>query len=192
MINHKNNLLFRAYFKCFFRFMVVYDSNGDIQVLHVEKVTELEIPVRRSKGSQGNITVQWSLYENNSEDSLDLIWPTSGKLAMKDGQWNGSFILNINNRIKTPESVMWVQLENPTGGALLASRDKIIAKILIASNLSPHHGERTSVWVPVTIGTSVACVIALLGVFFGIYRCKKKKQRYKQFYFCGDTKPITK
>ena len=172
--------------------MVVYDSNGDIQVLHVEKVTELEIPVRRSKGSQGNITVQWSLYENNSEDSLDLIWPTSGKLAMKDGQWNGSFILNINNRIKTPESVMWVQLENPTGGALLASRDKIIAKILIASNLSPHHGERTSVWVPVTIGTSVACVIALLGVFFGIYRCKKKKQRYKQFYFCGDTKPITK
>ena len=138
------------------------------------KVTKLEIPVRRSKGSQGDITVKWSLYVNDSSDSLDLIWPTSGRVSMTDGQWNNSFILNVaNDRRQAPESVVWIQLENPTGGALLASRDKTTAKILIASNLR----EDQSTWVISTISVSVAIVMA---VFIASCVISRKKNRTKK------------
>lgn len=153
--------------------MLVYDSHGDIHVSRVEKVTKLEILVRRSKGSQGNIIVEWSLYQNDSSDSLDLIQPRSGKVSMIDGQWNESFILNVDNEMEAPESVIWVKLENPTGGALLAPRDETTAKILIASNLKAQHSEKISV----VIGSSVACIIVLLTVSYGIYRCRKQRER---------------
>ncbi|KAL9987460.1 hypothetical protein ACROYT_G001773 [Oculina patagonica] len=155
----------------------IYDSNGDIQVSRVETVTKVEIPVRRSKGSQGDITVEWSLYGNDSSDSLDLIQPTSGKVFMTDGQWNESFILIVDNEVDVPESVIWIQLENPTGGALLASRDKTTAKILIASNSRAQHRKQISKWIFTAVGSGVACVIVLLVVSCGIYRCRKKRER---------------
>lgn len=161
------------WFCCFHLILIVYDSHGDIQVSRVEKVTKLEIRVRRSKGSQGNITVEWSVYENGSSDSLDLIQPRSGNVSLTDGQWNESFVLNVDNEIEAPESVIWVKLENPTGGAVLASRDKTTAKILIASNLKARHSTKISV----VIGSSVACVIVLLVVSYGIYRCRKQRER---------------
>ncbi len=157
--------------------MIVYDSNGDIQVSRVETVTKVEIPVRRSKGSQGDITLEWSLYGNDSSDSLDLIQPTSGKVFMTDGQWNESFILIVDNEVDVPESVIWIQLENPTGGALLASRDKTTAKILIASNSRAQHRKQISKWIFTAVGSGVACVIVLLVVSCGIYRCRKKRER---------------
>ena len=146
------------------------------------KATKLEIPVRRSKGSQGNITVQWSLFQNDSSDSLDLIWPTSGKVSMTDGQWNDSFILNVDNdRKQAPESVIWVQLENPTGGALLASRDKTTAKILIASNLRANQSNQSK-WILITVSVCVASLLVLsLAVFWGINRYRKRTTRWVRF-----------
>ena len=136
----------------------------------VESVTRLEIPVRRSKGSQGDITVEWSVMS----DSLDLIWPTSGKVSMTDGQWIDSFILVVdNNRKEAPESVVWVQLKNPAGGALLAPRNKTTTKISIASNLR----DDQSNWISVTVGACVAGVVLLLSVFGGIYIYQRKKGR---------------
>lgn len=149
---------------------IVYDSQGDIQVSRVEKVTKLEIFVRRSKGSQGNITVEWSVYQNSSSDSLHLIQPRSGNVSLTDGQWKESFTLNVDNEIETSESVIWVKLENPTGGALLGSTDKTTAKILIVSNLKVQHSKKISI----VISLSVACVIILLAVSFGIYKFRKK------------------
>ena len=138
------------------------------------KVTKLEIPVRRSKGSKGDITVEWSLYVNDSSESLDLIWPTSGKVLMIDGQWNNSFILNVaNDRKQAQESVVWIQLENPTGGALLASRDKTTARILIASNT--REDQRT--WIIITISVSAASVMVL---FVASCVIKKYKKTTKQ------------
>ncbi len=140
----------------------------------MEKVIKLEIPVRRSKGSQGDITVEWSLYGSDSLDSLDLIWPTSGKISMTDGQWNDTFILTVNNDGKeVPESVIWLQLENPTGGALLASRDETTAKIVIASNLRAHHSNKTLF----AMIACVICAIVLLTISWGMYRVKKKTGR---------------
>lgn len=138
------------------------------------KVTKLEITVRRSKGSQGDITVEWSLYGNVSSDSLDLIWPTSGKVSMTDGQWNNSFILNVaNDRRQAPESVAWIQLENPTGGALLASRDKITTKILIASNMRADQ----STWIITTISVCAASVMVLFVASCVINRYKKTARK---------------
>ncbi|KAL9987450.1 hypothetical protein ACROYT_G001763 [Oculina patagonica] len=151
-----------------------YSTNGHIEVLRRMTVTKLEILVRRSKGSQGDITVEWSLYGNDSSDSLDLIWPTSGKVSMTDGQWNDSFVLNVDNdRRQAPESVVWIQLGNPTGGALLASRDKTTTKILIASNLRADQ----STWIITTISVCSALVIVLFVVSCGIKRYKKKSKR---------------
>ena len=120
----------------------MYDSDGDIRVKRGQKVTKLEITVRRSKGSQGDITVHWSLYHtDDSSESADLIWPSSGTVSMTDGQWSESFIVNVaNNRKEVPESVVFVQLEDATGGALLASRDETTAMIVIASNMRNDHG----------------------------------------------------
>ena len=145
----------------FFSLLVVYDSEGDIRLKRGQKVTKLEIAVRRSKGSQGDITVHWSLYHNDSSESADLIWPSSGTVSMTDGQWSESFIVNVaNNRKEVLESVVFVQLEDATGGALLASRDETTAKIVIASNMRNNHGE----WIIIVVSACVASVIALLTV----------------------------
>lgn len=138
------------------------------------RVKKLEIPVRRSKGSQGDITVQWSLYQNDSSDSLDLIWPQSGKVSMTDGQWNDSFILTVDNdRKQAPEGVIWVQLEDPTGGAQLASHAETTLKITIASNKRPDH----ETWIITTVCVCVASVVVLLVASYGIKRHRKKSKR---------------
>ena len=160
-----------------FAIFIVYDSNGDIRVSGVEIVTKLEIPVRRSKGSQGNITVEWSLYGNDSSESLNQIQPTSGKVSMTDGQWNESFILNVDNEMEAPGSVIWIELKNPTGGAMLASRDKTTARILITSNFRSQHRKGVSTWTLTVVGSCVACVIVLLTVSCGIYIRRKKRVR---------------
>lgn len=90
-----------------------------------------------------------------------------------DGQWKESFTLNVDNEIETSESVIWVKLENLTGGALLGSTDKTTAKILIVSNLKVQHNKKISV----VIGLSVAGVIVLLAVSFGIYKFRKQLER---------------
>ena len=131
----------------------------------MEKVIKLEIPVRRAKGSQGDITVEWSLFQNDSSDTLDFISPTSGMLSMADGQWKDSLILNIdNNGEGAPESVIWVKLENPTGGALLATSDKTTAKILLASNVTDKHSK----WIIVAVGVFVAAMAVLFLASWGI------------------------
>ena len=160
-------------------FFVVYGSDGDIKVKRTQQVTKLEIPVRRSKGSQGDITVQWSLYHNDSSDIADLIWPSSGKLSMADGQWNTFFIISIaNNRKEVPESVVWVQLDDATGGALLASRNQTTAKMVIASTLREDHGKR----IIIVVSVCVVSVIVLLAVFWCIRSYKKKRKRYVFFF----------
>ena len=159
--------------KLHFSFLLVYDSDGDIRVKRGQKITKLEIAVRRSKGSQGDITVQWSLYHNDSSESADLMWPSSGTVSMADGQWSESFIVNVaNNRKEVPESVVFVQLEDAMGGALLASRDETTAKILIASNMRDDHGE----WIIIVVSVSVASVIALLTVSFVVNAYRKKRR----------------
>ena len=80
---------------------------------------------------------------------------------MTDSQWSESFIVNVaNNRKEVPESVVFVQLEDATGGALLASRDETTAKIVIASNMRNDHGA----WIIIVVSVCVASVIALLTV----------------------------
>ena len=81
--------------------------------------------VRRSKGSQGNITVRWSLYHNDSKDISDLIWPSSGTLSVTDSQWSSSLTLNVASNIKkVPGNIIWIKLVETTGGAFLPLRMK--------------------------------------------------------------------
>lgn len=172
----KNSIMmFSDSINIIFCFCVVYSSNGHIEVFRRMKVTTLEIPVLRSKGSLGDITVEWSLYQNDSSDTLEFIWPASGNVSMTDGQWNSSFILNVgNDRRQAPASVVWIQLENPTGGALLASDDKTTSKILIASNLRADQ----STWIITTISACAASVIVLFAASCGINRYKKSTKKY--------------
>ena len=151
-----------------------YNLDGGIQVSRRMRVTMLEILLRRSKGSQGDIAVQWSLYQNDSSDSLDLIWPRSGEVSMKDGQWNDSFILTVDNdRRQAPEGVIWVQLESPSGGALLASPDETTLKITIASNQRPD--QETGI-----ITTVCISVVSVLVVLVASYVVKRHRNRRKR------------
>ena len=146
-----------------------------VEVSRTRQVTKLEFPVRRAKGSLGDITVQWSLYENKSSHSVEFLWPTSGKITLTDGQWNDSFIVSVdNNKKEAPESVVWVQLDKTTGGAVLASRDQTTAKILIAANES--HG--TS-WRWIVIGACSGLLLILIAVVlvWWVWRKKHKKER---------------
>ena len=112
--------------------------------------------VRRSKGSQGNITVRWSLYHNDSTDISDLIWPSSGTLSMTDGQWSSSLTLNVASNIKkVPGNIIWIKLAETTGGALLASEDETVIKIILTSNLS----EKNSKWFIFAILVPIASIL---------------------------------
>lgn len=122
----------------------------------MHKVAKLEIPVRRSKGSQGNITVRWSLYHNDSTDISDLIWPSSGTLSMTDGQWSSSLTLNVASNIKkVPGNIIWIKLAETTGGALLAPEDETVIKIILTSNLS----EKNSKWFIFAIIVPIASIL---------------------------------
>lgn len=166
------------HFFCFW--LAVYDSGGNIRVNRSEEVTELEMPLRRSKGSQGDITVQWVLSYNDSLDNTDLVWPLAGNVSMTDGQWNDSIIINVaNNRKEIPATVIWVQLEKAIGGALLASRNETITKIIIASTMKNKHEEvkenRTG-WRIIVISV---CVLATASVLLGVSRLLYKQRKKK-------------
>ena len=157
----------------------MYDSDGDIRVKRGQKVTKLEITVRRSKGSQGDITVHWSLYHNDSSEGADLTWPSSGTVSMTDGQWSESFTVNVaNNRKEVPESVVFVQLEDATGGALLASKDETTAKIVIASNMKNDNGKEVpGARIIIVVSVCAALVIALLTAFVVVNVRRRKGRR---------------
>ena len=140
----------------------MYNEDGVLEVSRTRQVTKLEIPVRRAKGALGDVTVHWSLYQNESS-RVELLWPTSGKVTLSDGQWNESFIVNVDNdKEKAPESVVWVQLDNTTGGAVLASHDQTTTKILIAGN------ERSGTsWKWIVTGACSGLLFILLVVVLG-------------------------
>ena len=93
---------------------------------------------------------------------------------MKDGQWNDSFILTVDNdRRQAPEGVIWVQLENPSGGALLASPYETTLKITIASNQRPD--QETGI-----ITTVCISVVSVLVVLVASYVVKRHRNRRKR------------
>ena len=149
----------------------MYNENGVLEVSRTRQVTKLEIPVRRAKGALGEITVHWSLYQNESS-RVELLWPTSGKVTLSDGQWNDSLIVSVDNdKDEAPESVVWVQLDKTTGGAVLASRYQTTAKILIAGN------ERSGTsWIWIVTGACSGLLFILL-VAVLVWWMRKKWQK---------------
>ena len=144
-------------------------------VSRAREVTKLEIPIRRAKGSQGHITIQWSLYQNQSTHDTKILWPSSGKLALADGRWNDSFILNVaNDKKELPESVIWVQLDKTTGGAVLASRDKTTAKIVIAGNEGENN---TWKWIVIGVCGGLLLVLIVAALVWGVRKRKQKTAR---------------
>ena len=144
-------------------------------VSRAREVTKLEIPIRRAKGSQGNITIQWSLYQNQSTHDTKILWPSSGKVALTDGRWNDSFILNVaNDKKELPESVIWVQLDKTTGGAVLASRDKTTAKIVIAGNEEENN---TWKWIVIGVCGGLLLVLIVAALVWGVRKRKQKTAR---------------
>ena len=151
--------------------IAVYNKEGVVEVSRTQQVTTLEIPVRRSKGSQGDITVQWSLNRNDSTHDPEFLWPTSGKIFLADGEWNKSFIVNLDDDEKdAPQSVVWVQLDKTTGGALLGTRDQTIAKVLITGK------ESEEIWQWIVIGVSALVALALI-ILFVAWRLRKTKAK---------------
>ena len=158
-----------------FCYSVVYNENGAVEVTRSRQVTKLEFPIRRAKGSVGDITVQWSLYQNDSSDSMEIAWPKSGQVSLADGQWNDSFIINVaSDKKEVQESVVWVQLDKITGGAVLASSDQTTAKILITGNEGKSGAWR---W----IVTGVCCGVFLFVVGVLVYWLRRKKQESQRY-----------
>ena len=138
------------------------------------QVTKLEIPVRRAKGSLGDITIRWSLYQNESSHGPNLLWPTSGKISLADGEWNKSFIVNLDDDEKdAPQSVVWVQLDKTTGGALLGSRDQTTAKVRITGKES----EDIWQWIVISVSVPVALILIILLVAWRQRRKRLKSKR---------------
>lgn len=165
-------------------FNIVYNEDGAVEVSRTSQVTKLEFPVRRAKGSSGNITVEWSLYQNKSSHGVEFLWPTSGNITLSDGQWDDSFIVNVeNDKKEAPESVVWVQLDNAIGGAVLASRDQITAKILIAGNERPgaraaNESSGTSWrWIVTGVCAGLLVILIIVIVAWCVRRTKQKKER---------------
>ena len=141
-----------------------------MEVTRKKEVTKLELPIKRAKGSSGNISVTWSLFHNTSDD-LGMIWPYNGMIDMKEGQWNSSITLNVASDDKElTEQVVWIQLDKTAGGAVLASRDQTQAKIVIAANVEPTN----FLWIIVGASVAGAILLVILVACFAV-RIRKRK-----------------
>ena len=148
----------------------MYNEDGVVKVTRSRHVKKLEFPLRRAKGSQGDITVQWSLYKNDSSDSMEIVWPKSGEVFFTDGQWTDSFIINIDNdEEEGQQSVVWVQLDEATGGAVLASRDQTTTKILITGN-----EKKSGAWRWIVTGVCLGVLLIFVAAL--VYWLRKRKQ----------------
>ena len=153
---------------------IVYNEDGVLEVSRTRQITKLEIPVRRAKGSSGDVTVHWSLCQNESSDSLELLWPTSGKVTLSDGQWNDSFIVSVDNdKEEAPESVVWVQLDKTTGGAVLASRDQTTTKILIAGI---ERSGTSGMWIGTGVGSGLLFILLVVVLVWWVWKKWKKSE----------------
>ena len=152
----------------------MYSEDGVLEVSRTRQVTKLEIPVRRAKGALGEITVHWSLYQNESS-RVELLWPTSGKVTLSDGQWNDSFIVSVDSdKEEAPESVVWVQLDKTAGGAVLASRDQTTAKILIAGN---ERSGTSWIWIVTGACSGLLFILAVVVLLWCVRKKWKKSER---------------
>lgn len=144
-------------------FFAVYKANAGVIVLLKTRVQKIDLPVKRSKGSNGNIEILWSLHSNESFDS-ELIWPKAGKLSLVESQWNATLSLRVaSNEKRTGTHVIYVQLHNVTGGAVLASRDKVESSlIIVGSSEKQQDPPRTLTWI--MIGVVFGIVIIVIGI----------------------------
>ena len=93
-------------------FVVVFGTNGEVLVSRKWHVSQLELPIRRGKGANGNISVTWAVTTNDTGYSDRLIWPSNGAIDMASSQWNSSVVLNVaNSETKTPEQALWITLQ---------------------------------------------------------------------------------
>jgi len=152
----------------------VYNEDGVLEVSRTRQVTKLEIPVRRAKGALGEITVHWSLYQNESS-RVELLWPTSGKVTFSAGQWNDTFIVSVDNdKEEAPQSVVWVQLDTTTGGAVLASRDQTTVKILIAGN---ERSGTSWIWIVTDACFGLLFILLAVALVWWVWRKCQKSER---------------
>ena len=126
----------------------------------------------------------WSLFHNTS-DHLGMVWPHNGMIDMKEGQWNSSIHLNVASEDKElPEQVVWVQLDNTTGGAVLALRDQTQTKILIGSNIKdvPNVAPSHMLWI--IVGLSVGGALAVV-LIFAVWRVvRRRRYRLERLVLC--------
>ena len=126
----------------------------------------------------------WSLFHNTS-DYLGMVWPHNGMIDMKEGQWNSSIHLNVASEDKElPEQVVWVQLDNTTGGAVLALRDQTQTKILIGSNIKdvPNVAPSHMLWI--IVGLSVGGALAVV-LIFAVWRVvRRRRYRLERLVLC--------
>ncbi|EDO42273.1 predicted protein [Nematostella vectensis] len=150
----------------------VYNEEGEVEINRTSSVQTIELPIKRSKGAVGNIQVKWSLYNNQSSDTHKLVWPSSGVVEFEESQWNATLQLNIaSDDVETKERVIWVTLDNTTGGAILASREETRSKILISENTK----ESYIIWIIV----GVCSAIALIAIVF-LAACWFKKRGHEE------------
>ena len=76
---------------------------------------------------------------------------------MSDGQWSSSLTLNVASNIKkVPGNIIWIKLAETTGGALLASEDETVIKIILTSNLSE---KKNSKWFIFAVVVPIASIL---------------------------------
>ena len=149
----------------------MYDHSGEVEVTRQSDVTHLELPIKRAKGSSGNISIAWSV---QAPDDIKIIWPENGMIDMQEGQWNSSIRLSVaGDKKELSEQVVWVQLDKTNGGALLASRDKTRTKIVIAANLNP----AGMLWVIVGASAGAAVLLVIVIVLVAVKLKKQKSER---------------
>ncbi|XP_031557393.1 uncharacterized protein LOC116294015 [Actinia tenebrosa] len=160
----------------------VYDANGDVVVLLETRAQEIDLPIKRSKGSNGNIEVYWSLQSNESLDS-NLIWPKSGNISMTESQWNANLSLRVaSNEKRTGKQVIYVRLDNVTGGAILASRDKIESSLIIVGSSEVHQDPTSTLtWI---IGVVLGVIFITIAI---LIKTKRKKGKYIKNKSLSDT-----
>ena len=162
--------------------LVVYDQFGQVRITRGKDVAKLDLPIKRAKGSGGNISVMWSVVHNTSGSPAP-VWPASGAIYLREGQWNSSITVTVaNDETVMPEQVVWVELGATTGGAVLATRDQTRTKIIIASNVREGAPETEGLPLATIIGSSAGGAILLVLLLVLLVRLTKHVRKATQMY----------
>ena len=108
-----------------------------------ETVSRLSLSVQRYGGSEGDVTVKYTVKSGTATAAADFAEANLASLSFKDGETSKTFTISLmDDDLGEGSETVFIELSNPTGGSALGSPSTAILTIL--DNEAPSSGGSSS------------------------------------------------